>query len=99
MTRWWSDVLGMGVRELAADAAQIVAVQEIRVSVLADGEDQLSYALGARDVERKGRRSAEIEILSVEVLPVRRCESVARPRPGGRGREQSGAPLRRRSIP
>lgn len=49
----------------------------------ADGEDQLPGALGAWDVEGNWRGAAEIEVVGVEISPVRRCEIVT-------GRDRAG---------
>ena len=67
----------MGARELAADAAEVVAIEQIGVAVFSDGEDQLPDAPGARDVEGNRRGAAEIEVVVVEIFPVRRGEIVA----------------------
>ena len=64
----------MRARELAADAAEVVAVEKVGVAVFPDGEDQLADSPGGRDVEGKRRGSAEIEVVGVEVAPVRWSE-------------------------
>jgi hypothetical protein len=78
----------MRARELAADAAQIVAVEKVGVAVFAQGEDQLADAFGAGDVERNRRGPAEIEVVNIEIPPVRRSEIIAaRDRAGKVGTE------------
>src|ERR1700722_17240740 len=63
--------------KLAAEAAEIIAVEEVGVAVFADGEDQPPDAFGARNIDRKRRGSAEIEVAGVKVAPVRWRKKVA----------------------
>jgi hypothetical protein len=87
------------VCERAADAAEVVAIEKISLAGLSDGENQLPGAVPACDIERDSRGPAEVEVVTVEVAPIRGSEIVAafdRPREVGR-KAQDGfaiAPVR-----
>ncbi len=66
------------IGERAADTAKIAAVGQIGVAVLAEGNDALrGGTAGHRDVERQGFCAAEVQILIVERLPVRRRRNLS----------------------
>src|SRR5579863_3467255 len=58
------------------DTAQIVAIEQIGVAVLAKGKNQRDGT--ARDGEWQWRDAAKVEVVIVQVLPVGRSEKIAR---------------------
>ena len=60
--------------EAAADPAEIVAVEKVGLSVLAEREDQGLVAVLSGDVQRKRISSAEVGVERVESLPIRRAK-------------------------
>jgi hypothetical protein len=66
------------VEEAAAEPAEIVAVEQIAMRVLAEREDQRLAAGRARHVERQRVGAAEIGVALVEQVPVTRREEIGR---------------------
>src|SRR5215469_808149 len=75
--------------EAAADAAEIIAIEDIRVSVLAEGEDERLRAAGRGHVERHRIGAPEVGIALIERVPVRGREKVLRLVVAGQVRRQT----------
>src|SRR6516164_5214523 len=64
--------------ELPADAAQVIAVEQIGLAVLPKREDQSLGASTTGRLERKRVGAAEIGIAGIERLPIRWSEEILR---------------------
>src|SRR2546430_1750321 len=62
----------------ATDASELVAVEQVRLAVLAERQQQRGLAIGVVDVDRQRTDAAQVGVGPVERLPVGRREVVAR---------------------
>src|SRR6516165_7155450 len=56
--------------QLTADTAEVVPIEKIGFTVLAQSQDQALVAARARNIERKGIAASEILVVSVEHFPI-----------------------------